>query len=138
MKTPAECEALKKELKIEVTEDILQRLEKMLAKNCERPWCASFAWSVLVLVHAHEKLGTHAELLGRAAWLCCAPIQSHEFELTLRPFDFDKLLSNLLCRFLGHIESVGLSISEHLEIFYFSIRGPQCFAPCCMSVLGAT
>lgn len=102
MKAPAEAEALKAALVAtdgEMVEGVVERLEQMLAKNLDRAWCAPFAWSVLAAIYGY-KGREGAERLGRAAWLCCGPIQSREADLTLRPLDFDKLVSNIVHRLL--------------------------------------
>lgn len=116
MKAPAEAEALKAALvgaaaaaDGEVAEEeAVERLELMLADNADRAWCAPFAWSVLAAIYGYKGRGG-TERLGRAAWLCCGPIQSREADLTLQPLDFDKLLSNMVYRLL---EPTGSSSSS--------------------------
>lgn len=95
-----DCTAFLEQLRGVPGDSTCSDLQNILDKHQRKAWIAAFAWSILVCVASHEALPKHGDMLARVAWKACELVHCHERRLTLRKFDFDKLLSNLAGKFL--------------------------------------
>lgn len=81
------------------TEESLKQLEPYLKiiEGKLPAWKGPFAWSILITIQSREHLnGTLAE----AAWSSCQVVHCMEEQLTLKPYDFDRLLCTLVGNFI--------------------------------------
>lgn len=77
-----------------VVPDCLTKLTEAI-KTCRGAKKATFAWSIIISITSNICAAQCGAVLGEAAHLCCQTILREENKLALRPFDLEKLLSNV-------------------------------------------
>lgn len=103
---PRQCEQLLAVLSLSGTEDdvtasideeTLGSIKEALQDRSNHKWRGPFAWSLLIKMLSLKRLNDPcAELI----WLSCEIIHEQEDSLTLKPFDFEKLICNLTGKLL--------------------------------------
>lgn len=118
---PRQCEQLLAALSLSGTEDdvtssideeTLVGIKGALQDKSNHKWRGPFAWSLLIKMLSLKRLNDpYAELI----WLSCEIIHEQEESLTLKPFDFEKLICNLAGKLLeGDLLSRACAMSSLL------------------------